>query len=142
MSFEEKNVWIFAAVTLVTFAIYLAVILWRAQGIPLTEVRWVGPMLWTIGGGIAASILGCVAVAVAAPGDCGKKDERDREIHRFGEYVGQCFLAIGGVSALVLAMLEADHFWIANAVYVCFVLSALLGSATKLFAYRCGFQSC
>jgi hypothetical protein len=43
------------------------------------------------------------------------------------------------VAALVLAMAEADHFWIANAVYLAFVLSALLGSAAKIVAYRRGF---
>ena len=57
-----------------------------------------------------------------------QKDQRDREINRFGEYVGQSFVVIGGVAALVLAMAEADHFWIANALYLAFVLSAVLGS--------------
>jgi NADPH:quinone reductase-like Zn-dependent oxidoreductase len=37
-------------------------------------------------------------------------------------------------------MAEFDHFWIANAVYLAFVLSALLGSTAKVIAYRRGFQ--
>jgi hypothetical protein len=70
----------------------------------------------------------------------GKKDQRDREIYRFGEYIGQSFVVIGGVTALLMAMAEWDHFWIANVIYLTFVLSAILGSVTKIIAYRRGFQ--
>jgi hypothetical protein len=72
--------------------------------------------------------------------DAGVKDQRDKEIYRFGEYIGQSFLVIGGVAALVMAMAEVDHFWIANAIYLAFFLSAILGSVAKIVAYRRGFQ--
>ena len=45
---------------------------------------------------------------------------------------------LGALGALVLAMIEGDGFWIANTVYLCFVLSAILSSITKLVAYRRG----
>jgi hypothetical protein len=32
-----------------------------------------------------------------------------------------------------------DRFWIANVIYLCFFLSAVLGAATKIIAYRKGF---
>jgi hypothetical protein len=38
------------------------------------------------------------------------------------------------------AMAEADHFWIANALYLAFALSAVTESVSKIFAYRRGFQ--
>lgn len=41
---------------------------------------------------------------------------------------------------LVLPMAEVAHFWIANAVYPAFVLSAVLASLAETGAYRCGFQ--
>jgi hypothetical protein len=140
MSFEEKNTWVYALVTVVAFAVYLVIILRRAQGIPLAEVPYVGAMLWTIGGAIGASIVGRILVAIAWPKDADKKDERDKEIERFGEYVGQSLVVIGALAALILALAEADHFWIANAIYLAFVLSALLGSTARIFAYRRGFQ--
>jgi hypothetical protein len=142
MTFEERNTCIYAAVTVASFGVYLAIVLGRARSGPIAEVHYVAPMLWSIGGAIVASILGHIAVAIAWPRDCDKKDQRDREIHRFGEYIGQSFGAIGSVAALVLAMAEVAHFWIANAVYLGCVLSTLLGSAAKLVAYRRGFQSC
>jgi len=141
MSFEEKNTWIYAVVTVGAFGAYLVTILGRAQGIPLTEVPYVGAMLWTIGAAIVASIVGRIVVAIAWPKEADKKDQRDKEIHRFGEYVGQSFVVIGAVAALLLSMAEVDHFWIANAVYLAFVLSALLGSTAKIVAYRRGFPS-
>jgi hypothetical protein len=36
-------------------------------------------------------------------------------------------------------MLEANHFWIANVIYLAFNLSSLLSSARKIVAYRRGF---
>jgi hypothetical protein len=141
MSFEEKNTWVYAAISLVAYGAYLAIILGRAQGVPLAEVPYAGTMLWTIGAAIAASIVGRIVVAVAWPRDADKKDERDREVYRFGEYIGQWSVVAGAAAALVLAMAEVDYFWIANAIYLAFVLSALLSSAAKLVAYRRGFPS-
>jgi hypothetical protein len=53
---------------------------------------------------------------------------------------GRSFVVVGGVAALLLAMTAADHFWIANVIYLTFVLSAVLGSVAKIVAYRRGFQ--
>ncbi|NKX52001.1 hypothetical protein HER39_15790, partial [Arthrobacter deserti] len=64
-----------------------------------------------------------------------------REIYRFGEYTGQSFLVIGGIAALLMAMAELPHFWIANAVYLAFVLSADLASVAKVVAYRRGLPA-
>ncbi len=141
MTFEEKNVWVYAVVSVVAFGAYVVIILGRAEGAAITEVPYVGTMLWTIGAAIVASIVGRIVVAVAWPKDADKKDQRDKEIYRFGEYIGQSFVVVGAVAALVLAMAEVDHFWIANAVYLAFVLSALLSSTAKIFAYRRGVPS-
>ena len=140
MSFEEKGAWIMAVVSPTAYLAYLAVILGRADGTPLAEVSYVSTMLWSIGAAIVASILLVILVAIASPKDADKKDQRDREINRFGEYIGQSFVVIGGVAALIMSMAELDHFWIANVIYLTFVLSAILGSVTKIVAYRRGFQ--
>ncbi|NMM16909.1 MAG: hypothetical protein HHJ14_07130 [Cellulomonas sp.] len=140
MTFDEKNTWIYGVVALGAYGVYLATVLTRAQGTPVVEVAYIGPMLWCIGASVAASILGKVAVSARWPREANSRDDRDREIDRFGEHVGQSFLVIGLLTALVLAMLEIDHFWIANAAFLAFVLSAALGSAAKITAYRGGFQ--
>jgi len=136
---EEKRAWILGITAIASYAVYLAVILSRADGRPLAEVPYVAALLWTVGASIATTIVLSIIASIVS-GDAGKKDQRDREIGRFGEYVGQSFVVIGAVAALLLAMAEAPHFWIANAVYLAFTLSAILGSIARIFAYRRGFQ--
>ncbi|MDL5205767.1 hypothetical protein [Streptomyces sp. ALI-76-A] len=140
MPFEEKSAWIMAVLAVGTYAAYAAVILGRAQEAPLAEVAYVSAMLWAVGVSIAASVVLHVLVASLSPADARKKDQRDKEIARFGEYIGQSFLVVGGVSALAMSMAELHYFWISNTVYLAFVLSAILGSAARIVAYRRGFQ--
>lgn len=140
MSFEEKSAWIMGVLAVVSFSVYATVILQLAQTTELVEVAWVSPMLWVIGASIVASIVLHIAIAIISPRDADKKDLRDRQIYRFGEYIGQSFVVVGGIATLILAMIEADYFWIANVVYLCFTLSAILGTIAKVVAYRRGFQ--
>lgn len=140
MSFEEKRAWIMLFVSACAYAIYLYIVIGRVGGAPLIEVPYAATMLWSIGGAIVGAIVLNIAAAIAAPKEAGRKDQRDREIHRFGEYVGQSFVILGGIVALGLALLKVEHFWIANALYLAYVLSAVLGSMAKLAAYRRGFQ--
>ncbi|HET7138754.1 MAG TPA: hypothetical protein VFI36_01215 [Arthrobacter sp.] len=140
MSFEEKSAWIMGVVAAGSYGAYLAIVLGLAGTMPLAQVPYVAPLLWTVGASIAASIALHAVIGIFSPREAGKKDQRDREIYRFGEYIGQSFVVIGGVAALLMAMAEWDHFWIANVIYLAFVLSAMLGSVAKIVAYRRGFQ--
>ena len=56
-----------------------------------------------------------------------------------GDYTGQSFVIIGATAAMLMAMAGWDRFWIANVIYLCFILSAILGSVTKIIAYRTSF---
>ncbi|MFD0885229.1 hypothetical protein ACFQ08_11805 [Streptosporangium algeriense] len=141
MSAEEKRAWVMLVVTAVSYVTYLFVVLGRVGDGSLVAVPYVPVLLWTVGSAIVATIVLNVALAIASPGDADRKDQRDREIYRFGEYVGRSFVVAGGVAALGMAMARLDHFWIANVIYLAFVLSSILGSAAKIVAYRRGFQT-
>ncbi|WP_309110212.1 hypothetical protein [Saccharothrix sp.] len=136
MSYEERGTWVYLVVTLGTYVAY-AVILLRRSG-PLVDVAYKSTLLWAIGIAVAASVVGRILVEVFARGDQ-KTDVRDRDINRIGEYVGGAVLGVGMVLPLALTLLEARHFWIANAMYAVFVLAAVVGSVVKLVAYRRGF---
>jgi membrane glycosyltransferase len=140
MTFEEKRAWVMLVTSVVAYLVYVAVVLGRLDGGPLADVSYVGSLLWTVGLTILANIVINIALGIASPREAQQKDERDREIWRFGDHVGQSFVVIGAVAAMIMAMLELDYFWIANAVYLCFALSAILGSIAKVIAYRRGFQ--
>lgn len=138
MSFEEKYTWVLGVLAIVTYGVYLAIMVPRLGAGPVGDIAYIDVMLWTIGGSIIASIVITIILGMFSPKTVGKKDDRDREISRRGEYIGQSFVIAGALAALVLAWLEVDWFWIANTIYLAFVLSAVLSFIAKVVAYRSG----
>lgn len=126
-------------VAVVAYAVYLVVVLGRAGDSALVDVAYAWPLVWTVVAAVVAAIVLNIASAIAFAEEVEEKDQRDREIYRFGEHAGHSFVVVGAVAALLLALLEADRFWIANAVYLAFVLSALAEGVAKVVAYRRGF---
>ncbi|MDH2424445.1 hypothetical protein [Sphaerisporangium sp. TRM90804] len=142
MAFEEKRAWMTIVVTVCAYTIYVVTVLRRAGDGPLADVAYAGTLLWTIGGAVAAAIVASIAMAVAGGHGADRTDERDREINKVGERIGQSIVVIGALAAVIMAIAELRHFWIANAVYLAFVLSAVLSSLAKIMAYRKGgFQT-
>lgn len=138
MSYEEKGTWVYLAVSVGAYAWYLAVILGKAAQTPFTELSYVPTLLWAIGIAIIASIVGRMVFAMSRSRDNYKVDARDKEINRFGEYVSGIVLGAGMVGPFVLALAEFHSFWIANAMYLAFVLAAIVGAVVKLVSYRRG----
>ncbi|MGW0482430.1 hypothetical protein [Nonomuraea sp. NPDC003214] len=142
MAFEEKRAWVMIVLSVGAYAIYVAIVLSRAGDGPFADVPYAGALLWTIGGAVVAGIAANIAMAVAGGKGAGRTDERDREINQVSERIGQSFVVIGALAALIMAVAELRHFWIANAVYLAFVLSSVLSSIAKIMAYRKGgFQT-
>ena len=139
MSFEEKSTWIYAVATVIVPGIYLASIFGQVQGMPVSEIVYQESMLRTVGIAITLLIVAHIAIAIAAPREADKSDQRDKEINRYGEYVGSFVLYGGGLVALGMALAEFEYFWIANAIFSTFVLAGLTTSAVKIVAYRRGF---
>ena len=138
MSSEEKRSWIYAVVAVGVSAVYFVTVLSKVPGADVAQIAYVRPMLTAIGAGIVLGIVASIAVAIASPREADRTDERDRQIHRFGEYVGFYVMSIAAVVPLALAMAEVAHFWIANALYLAFVLAALASSIVKIVLYRRG----
>ncbi len=139
MSFEEKSTWIYAVATVIVPGVYFATIFGQVQSIAVSEIAYQEAMLRTAGIAIALLIVVHIAIAIAAPNEADKSDQRDKEINRYGEYVGSFVLYGGGLVALGLALAEFEYFWIANAIFSTFVLAGLTTTAVKIVAYRRGF---
>jgi predicted membrane channel-forming protein YqfA (hemolysin III family) len=135
MSFEEKSTWASLVVFLVMPTIYFAVILPQLSTTPVADIEYQVPMLVTIGASILAAIGGVILVSVTAPREAGKADQRDKEIGRFGEYVGGTVLGALAIVPLLLTMAEVDYFWIANSLYLAFLVGGVVGAVAKLVAY-------
>lgn len=138
MTYEEKGTWVYLVASAAGYAVYLAVVLARAGNTPLASVPYVATLLWTVGASIVASVIGRTLVETLAPSETRRRDIRDRDIGRFGEYTSRWLIIAGAVAALLMAMARWDPFWIANVIYLGFVASAVAGSAVKLVAYRRG----
>jgi hypothetical protein len=139
MTFLEKRAWTMLVVAVLAYAAYAVVVLRRlGGGVSLPDVPYAGALLWSVGGAIVANIAVEVALAALRPRDPRTTDVRDADIGRLGDQVGQAFLVIGAVTALLLALAEQHPFWIANAIYLGFALSAVVGSVAKVVMYRKG----
>jgi hypothetical protein len=139
VSFEEKNTWIYGLTALLAGTVYLIFIGSQAGTRPVTEIDYVLPMIGAIVGAVLLSIVAIIVVSIAAPGEADKSDERDRLINRRGDQIAFYVLSVLALVPLGLAFIEADHFWIANALYAAFVLTAVVASLVKIAAYRRGF---
>ncbi|MES2876582.1 MAG: hypothetical protein V4678_03885 [Patescibacteria group bacterium] len=138
MTFEEKGKWVYLLSSIAGFMTYAGIILNRAQDTPITEVSYVSTLLWVIGISVAVTIIGQIAIAISKPSEADKKDERDKGINRYGDLIGGIVLGIAMIVPLGLTLAEANHFWIANAMYGAFLLLAIVSSAVKIVAYRRG----
>jgi hypothetical protein len=136
---EQRAVWIYLAISIVAYAIYLILVIPQVLSRPVAEVDYIPVILWTIGGSIVGAIVVNIIAGIFSR-NAEQGDRRDKEIDRFGEYQARGLVFIGAIVALVLAMLRVDQFWIANVIYLGFTLSAIAASGIKLKAYHEGFQ--
>lgn len=150
MSFEEKMTWVSAVVTTLVSAAYFAIVLGDLGTVPVSEIPYQPKLLVTVGVTVVMMIVGAIIMAIGTAiaaevtgegsvDDINRKDERDSDINRRGELVGYYISSAGVVVVMGLAMLEYDHFWIANALYLSFAIGTVVGSVVKLVAYRRGY---
>jgi hypothetical protein len=138
MSYEQKGTWVYLVTVTGAYAVYLAIILGRLQGTPVADVSYAWVLLWTTVASVVATTAGRTLVETARRSDSHRKDVRDQEIDRLGEYVSRWFLVAGAGTAFFMALAKVDYFWIANVIYLGFVFWAVAGSVAKLVAYRRG----
>jgi len=138
MSYEEKGIWVYLVTVAGAYAVYLAIILARLRDTPAAQVSYGWVLLWTTVASVVASTLARTLVETARPSDSRQADVRDKEINRSGEYASRWFVVGGAAAGFFLALAKADYFWIANVIYLGFVLWAIAGSVVKLVAYRRG----
>jgi hypothetical protein len=135
MTLEERRAWIRMLAGVGAYVTYVVTVLARTDGRKLTETPYAATLLWSIVAAIVVSIVVEIVVNTVRRGSM-VTDERDRAIGRLGDRVGQAFVIIGALAAMLMAMADWHPFWIANVVYLCFALSMALGSIAKVLAYR------
>ena len=137
MSFQEKNGWWYGALAIVLPAIYAAIVFPQVATTAVNEIEYIRPLITVVVLALALNIAGAIALSIATR-ERGKEDERDRTIARRSDLAGYYTLAAAVIGALAITMARFDPFWIANAIYGAFILSALITTVVKLTAYRQG----
>lgn len=145
MSAQERSAWLFGTIAVAGYTTYLAILFSIAAGGPLEDAPYEPVLIATVVGAIVAGIvlnivLGIIVGTLGGRG-AARVDVRDQEISQLGERVGNAPLVLAALGALVLALVDADGFWIANALYLGFVLSAVLGTVARLAVYRGGMRA-
>lgn len=139
MSFEEKSTWVMLALVTLVYGGYFTVVLGDIAALEsVSDIAYRGLMLGTVVVLVVLATISHIVIAISNPSDADGSDERDREINRFGEYVGGYVLGVGALVGLGMAMFEMDHFWIANAILAGLVVSEIVSGLTKIIAYRRG----
>jgi hypothetical protein len=138
MSYEEKGIWSYLVASAGAYLVYLSIITGRVLSTPVVHVSYVAVLLWTAAASVVASTVVRTLLESARPSDSRQRDVRDREIYRFGEHASRWCVVAGAAAALGMAMARWDYFWIANVIYLGFVLWAVVGSILRLVAYRRG----
>lgn len=150
MPFAEKVNWVNVGVTVVVATLYSVVVFGQLGQHAAPDIAYQVTLLTAVGASIALTIVCTILIAIGAgiysaieggdpAEDIDRKDERDKDIERRGEVVGYYVASVGAVGVMALAMLEYDHFWIANGLYLSFAIASVVSSAVKIVAYHRGF---
>lgn len=128
-----------AAIVLLAYGWYFAVIYQEVSSEAIADIEYQGLVLVAVIFQVVLGVAVHIVIALTAPKEADRTDERDREISRHGEYLGGYVLTVGALVALALAMFEAEQFWIANVILAGLVLAQLTSLATRIVIYRRGF---
>jgi len=150
MPFEEKATWVSVVIGLLVPVVYFATVLGQLADTPAADIAYQKPLIIAVVASIILIILGTIAMAIATAAsaeitgrgsvdDIDRKDERDVGIRRRGDVVGYYVATNGALGALIITMLEYDYFWIANTLYLSFVVAGFVAGIVKLRAYHRGF---
>lgn len=135
MPYGEKHTWAYLTTAVTVPVVYTVYMLTRLAETPAADIAFQRPLIIAV----IASIVMNMFVAPMPRKGIDRRDQRDTDINRRGEHIGFFVLAFAMLGPFALAMTEADHFWIANAMYLVYVLNAVTSSTVKLVLYHRGW---
>lgn len=138
MSYEEKGTWAYVVAGVAVYVGYVAWLLRTADGGPLASVAYERPLVTAIVVSVVVTVVGRVLLEIVRPSESTRPDIRDKEVSRFGDYLGGQVFSVLGAGVLALAVADADTFWIAQALYAAYVVQMVVSSVAKIVAYRRG----
>lgn len=136
MTYREKSTVVLLVGYLAVYSWYFARVFDAARSGSIADMDYQGLLIAMVAVLVAATVVAEVLIAIAAPSEAEQVDERDRMIALRGDRIAGWVVTIGALAGLVLAMVEAESFWIAHALLAGLVLAEILKSIAMLVNYR------
>jgi hypothetical protein len=136
MSFQEKSAIAMTGALIMVYGAYFAVVGSWLTAAPPDEIVYQPLMVIAIIPLVILAAVSHIVIALMNPKEADAYDERDRLIALRGERIGGYVLAVVVFVALVMAMGEFHHFYIANGLLLGWVLAELTDNGSKIVLYR------
>ncbi|WP_328475069.1 hypothetical protein OHA21_17315 [Actinoplanes sp. NBC_00393] len=140
MSFPQKSALTMTAILVVVFGFYFALVLGPVAGTPAPARDFAFTALLILAGAVVVVLAAAthIVLAIVFRREVDAHDERDRLIDLRSTRVAAYILAAGVFGGIGLAMVQADGFWIAQALIAALVVAEIADGLTKLTLYRRG----
>lgn len=122
----------------VVYGWYLTSVIDQLDGSPVADV---GYETTAVMASIAVVVLSAVShIVLAVTGSAGSRSNQTgaTAIKRYARSHGAAVVAAASVLGMVLAMVEADHFWIANVILAGLVIAEVTSAGSEILLYRRG----
>jgi hypothetical protein len=137
MSFELRGQVAYGFAALVTTAVYVAWLVIQLDSTPAADVDYTGALFRAIVASIVIHAIGRSIVRGRGP-RAELTDQRDKEIGRRADALTFYAFSIFALAPMILAIREADAFWIANALFLAYALAAVFGVGARVVLDRRG----
>jgi hypothetical protein len=136
MTFQEKSTLTVTGLLVAIFGWYFALVLGPIADSPAREFAYTGLMIGLVILLVIAVTVSHIVLAIVFHRQANAWDERDRFIALRSERIAGYVLAIGVFTGILLAMVQADRFWIAQTLIAALVLAEVVDGVIKLALYR------
>jgi hypothetical protein len=137
MTVTERYQWAYGIAVALTSGAYFVWLGIQLSDTAATDIDYVSPLLWTLLASFIVHTFGRGFAAHASRGDL-TADGRDREVGRRADALSFFVFSILVAGAMALGLFGLDAFWITNALFLAFSLTAVFNVVAKAYYYRRG----
>lgn len=139
MTISERYQWAYAFAVAVTSGAYFVWLAVQLGSHPADDIAYVTPLLWTLLASFIVHALGRGIAANASRAES-RVDDRDRQVARSADAIS--FLVFSALAAVpfILGLIGASAFWLTNALFLAFAVTAIVNVLIKAILYRKGVR--
>ena len=137
MTLTERYQWAYAFAVAVTSGAYFVWLGVQLTHTPAVDIAYVAPLLWTLLASFIVHSFGRGFAAGASRKDM-RVDDRDKDVARRADALSFLIFSVLAAVPMALGLAGASTFWMTNALFFAFSLTAIINVALKAAFYRKG----